>query len=112
MPLPTRSPAMSFLPTPRGASIGGNTGPVGNQVFGNIIGSDKTGTLSVDAHGHSFGNNALASVGVDTHQYGDGIDIVDSWNNLIGGTGGAATRNVIANNANNGIELAGNITGN
>jgi hypothetical protein len=95
-----------------GVYIGGNTGPVGNQVFGNIIGSDKTGSRSVDVHGVSLGNNALASVGVDTHQYGDGIDIVDSWNNLIGGTGGAATRNVIANNANNGIELAGNITGN
>jgi hypothetical protein len=82
-----------------GIYISGNTvpatsSPTGNQVFGNIIGSDVTGSLSVDANAHPLGN------------HGDGIEIVGSANNLIGGTGGAATRNVISNNALSGIGLA------
>ena len=68
-----------------GISIYG-VGSDGNTVQGNLIGTDITGTLALP--------NTADGVGV----------IFDSFNNIIGGTGGA---NIIAFNGDNGVELNG-----
>lgn len=62
-------------------------GPGGNQVIGNYIGTDATGTANI--------RNAL-----------DGIGVADSPNNAIG-DGTANGRNIIAANGDNGIIITG-----
>jgi titin len=66
-------------------------GPGGNQIAGNFIGTDPTGTLSE-------GNK-------------EGIWIYNSSGNVIGGTN-AADRNVISGNSDAGVYLQGNANGN
>ena len=74
--------------------------PVGNDVFGNIIGLDKTATRANDVNGHSLGNT------------GDGVLIDNSSFNLIGGMGGFATGNansgnIISGNTVDGVDIIG-----
>lgn len=47
----------------------------GNQVFGNLIGTDALGEETTDAHGNLLGNS------------GDGVIIGNASGNTIGGTG-------------------------
>ena len=68
-------------------------GTTRTTIRGNLIGTDLTGTL---ARG-----NALA-----------GVLIEGSNNNIIGGTAGAATRNVISGNGRDGVFLFGTSTSN
>ena len=62
----------------------GTTPSTNNQVVGNLIGTDMNGTAAL-------GN-------------GNGVNILDSSNNTVGGASTAA-RNVIAGNSANGIEI-------
>ncbi len=68
----------------------GGSGSNNNQIVGNLIGTDVTGTLPVP--------NAT------------GVDIFDSSNNRIGGTT-APERNVVSGNTQNGVTIEGNATG-
>ncbi len=69
---------------------------LGNVVQGNLIGTDKTGTLPIPNIGQ----------GINIGNEGDG-----GFNNLIGGTT-AAARNVISGNQGGGIATGGSGTGN
>ena len=69
---------------------------LGNVVQGNLIGTDKTGTLPIPNIGQ----------GINIGNEGDG-----GFNNLIGGTT-AAARNVISGNQGGGIASGGSGTGN
>ena len=68
----------------------GATSPLLNKIQGNLIGTDKTGTVAL-ANGE------------------DGIQIVDSPQNLIGSSGTEIplARNVISGNGTNGVEIKG-----
>jgi CSLREA domain-containing protein len=68
-------------------------GAGGNQVIGNFIGTDKSGVLSL-------GNGAGGL------EDGSGVAIIDASTNVIGGFT-AAQRNVIVDNAENGVLIEG-----
>lgn len=72
--------------TGRGVDISGTTA-TGNQILGNLIGTDATGTLDV-------GNNS------------EGVLITSCASNFVGGLAGGA-RNVISGNNNDAVEIVG-----
>ncbi len=79
-----------------GVEINGSAGPVtGNVVQGNLIGTDKTGTVKLP----NLWDGALIDANTASVPTG-------ATANTIGGTT-AAARNVISGNGNHGVELAG-----
>ncbi len=64
----------------------------GNQVLGNTIGTDITGTLAVDSFGNTFANR------------GDGVLIRNGATDNTNG-GAASDRNIISNTYNDGIHI-------
>jgi hypothetical protein len=77
-----------------GVSLSGS-GTTGNLVLGNTIGTDRTGTMIVDANGNPLSNG------------GDGVDVAGSATaNTIGGTTAAAA-NIVGGNTGAGLLLSG-----
>jgi titin len=68
------------------------TGATANQVQGNYVGTDVSGTTSTDSKGKTLGN------------HGSGVSLYGAFSNLIGGLV-AAARNLISGNGVNGVIL-------
>ena len=81
----------------------------GSTVRGLAIGRSSTGILISNCDNNVIQGNHLGvdATGTASRQNGNGMRLVNSSNNLIGGTT-AAARNVISANGTDGIEISGN----
>jgi len=111
--IPNSSAGVAIVDAP-GNTIGGTAAGAGNVISGNAVGGNGRGVIislssatNNEVLGNYIGTDASGTRGVGNFW---GIEIFDADNNTIGGTV-AAARNVISGNASNGVLVENGATG-